>query len=193
MARLPARADRTRDDPRMPASPELRLPDPCLVALVGAAGSGKTTLAARLFAPDEVLSSDALRERIAGSAADQRATGSAFAALHRQVRARLARGLLTVVDATSVTARDRRPLVRAADEAGVAAVAIVLALPGDVVLARNAARSSRVVPEDAVQRQLRRLDVSLGAPGLASEGFARVVVLHDPAEVAALRVERERG
>ncbi len=176
----------------MPASPELRVPDPCLVVLVGAAGSGKTTLAARLFAPDEVLSSDALREGIAGDAADQRATGPAFAALHRQVRARLGRGLLTVVDATSVTARDRRPLVRAAVDARVTAVAIVLDLPDDVVVARNGARSSRVVPEDAVRRQLGRLAASLRAGGLANEGFAHVVVLRNPAEVDAFRIDRER-
>ncbi|HEY4751673.1 MAG TPA: AAA family ATPase, partial [Candidatus Limnocylindrales bacterium] len=106
----------------------LRLPDPCLVVLVGAAGAGKTTLAGRLFAADEVLSSDAYRELIAGDPTDQRATAPAFAALHRAVRRRLAQGLLTVVDATSVSPRDRRPLVRAAGAAGVPAVAVVLDL-----------------------------------------------------------------
>ncbi|HYL40591.1 MAG TPA: hypothetical protein VET90_04715, partial [Candidatus Binatus sp.] len=35
------------------------LPEPCLVVLVGAAGSGKTTLAGRLVEPNQVLSSDA--------------------------------------------------------------------------------------------------------------------------------------
>ena len=43
-----------------------------LVVLIGAAGAGKSTLAARLFAPDEIVSSDALRAVISGDEADQR-------------------------------------------------------------------------------------------------------------------------
>jgi predicted kinase len=169
---------------------ELRLADPSLVVLVGAAGAGKSTLAGRVFAPAEVLSSDAFRERIAGDAADQRATGAAFRALHQALRDRLAHGRLTVVDATSVAAADRRPLVRAAAAAGVPCVALVLDLPADLVLAHNAARPGRVVPEAAVRRQLDRLAKSLRPPGIRAEGFAEVVVLQRPEEVAGLRVVR---
>jgi protein phosphatase len=172
---------------------EISLPDPCLVVLVGAAGAGKTTFAAWHFAPGEVISSDAFRAAIAGDAADQRATGPAFAALHRALRRRIADGLLTVVDATSVAARDRRPLVTAARDAGIPAVAVVLDLPEAVVLARNAARAGRVVPEAAVRRQLARLTASLRPPGLEAEGFALVVVLRSAADVDAVRVRRREG
>jgi predicted kinase len=95
-----------------------------------------------------------------------------------------------VVDATSVTAADRRPLVRLAQAAGVPAVAVVFALPNAVVLARNAARSERVVPETAVRRHLDRLARSLVPPGIAAEGFARVIVLRDPGELQAVELER---
>jgi predicted kinase len=153
------------------------LPDPCLVVLVGAAGAGKSTFAAHHFQAADVLASDAYRERIAGDAADQRATGPAFAALHRDTRRRLAAGRLTVVDATNVTARARAALVRVAAEAGVPAVAIVLAPPLEVVLGRNAGRQSRVVPEAVVLRHVDELGRALGGTGLAAEGFAAVVVL----------------
>jgi len=99
------------------------LPEPCLVVLIGAAGAGKSTLAARLFAPDAILSSDALREVVAGDATDQRATKVAFAILHRQLERRLADHRTTVVDATNVTQFARRGLLRRAAAHGVPAIA----------------------------------------------------------------------
>jgi len=169
----------------------ITLPEPCLVVLLGAAGVGKSTFAARHFAPDEVLSSDAFRERVAGDAGDQAATGRAFAALHRALAARLGLGLTTVVDATNVQSHARRRLLRLAGVGGVPAVAIVLDLPVDVVLARNAGRE-RVVPEDAVRRQLADLRRSLRPGGLPAEGFLRVVHLTSPHEVDELVVVRRR-
>jgi predicted kinase len=176
----------------MPRSIVIQLPDPCLVVLVGAAGSGKTTFATGHFAADEVLSSDAFRERISGDAADQRATAAAFAALHSELGKRLRAGQLTVVDATSVRRQARRALVERADRAGVAAVAIVLAPPATVVLARNAARAGRVVPEDAVRRHLRDLARSL-RDGFGGEGFRSVIVIEGAGDAADVRVERSPG
>jgi len=167
---------------------EISIPDPSLVVLIGAAGSGKSTLAARLFAPDAVLSSDAFREVVSGDAGDQRATKVAFAILHRQLERRLAAGLTTIVDATNVTPFARRGLLRLAAAAGVPAVAIVLALNPELVLARNAGRAGRVVPEAAVRRQLADLDRSLSADNLDTEGFAAVHVIRTPMELDSLRV-----
>jgi protein phosphatase len=176
--------------PWMDSPPVIVLPDPCLVVLVGAAGSGKSTFAARHFAPSEVLSSDAFRELVSGDPANQAATRPAFAALHATLALRLGERHLTVVDATNVQANARRQLTRRAAEAGVRAIAVVLDLPIDVVLARNAARQDRVVPEAAVRRQLAELDRSLRAGNLDREGFAPVVRLTGAAAVEAVRVVR---
>jgi hypothetical protein len=73
--------------------------------------------------------------------------------------------------------------------AGVPAVAIVFALPDDVVLAQNAARSDRVVDPAIVARHLAA--VRRGIDRLAAEGFDRVVVL--PTRVEADSVEVRRG
>ena len=153
------------------APPEIHLPEPCLVVLVGAAGSGKTTLAARLFEPDQVLSSDAYRGIVAGDEADQTVSGVAFRLLHRDLERRLAARLTTVVDATNATTFARRSLTRIAERHRVPAVAIVLDLPAELVLARNATRGGRIVPEAAVRRQLGELERMRRRDGVARAGF----------------------
>jgi protein phosphatase len=168
----------------------IKVPDPALVVLVGAAGAGKTTFAARHFAPDEVLSSDAYRHAISGDASDQRVTAAAFAALHRALATRLEAGRLTVVDATNVTPSARRTLLGMAARTGVTAIAIVLDLEPGIVLARNRARVGRVVPEEAVEQQLAGLRAMLVTGALAAEGFASVVRLADAEAVDSVRIVR---
>lgn len=166
--------------------------DPSLVVLVGAAGAGKTTFAARHFDPAEVLSSDGYRALISGDEANQGATRAAFGRLHRDLARRLALGRLTVVDATNVETAARRALLARSRAAGLPAVAIVLDLPAASVLARNAARAGRVVDELAVRRHLGRLRSTLDGPGagLQAEGFAQVVVVHDPIELDSISIVR---
>lgn len=173
-------------------SVEIDVPDPSLVVLIGAAGAGKSTFAARHFAPDEILSSDRFRRLVSGDEANQKATKAAFTMLHQVLEKRLAAGQLAVVDATSIEPSARRGLLVRAEAAGMPATAIVLDLPADTVLARNAARPARVVDMAVVRRQLHRLRASLDGPEplIAGEGFASVVTLHDPAEVDRVTLRR---
>lgn len=168
----------------------LVIPDPSLVLLIGAAGSGKTTLAARLFAPDEVVSSDALRAAVAGDEADQAASRVAFQILHRTLDRRLARAQLTVIDATNAFAAHRWPLIRRAAAASVPAVAIVFDLHPRVVHAQNAGRT-RIVDAEVVDRHLDAIRATVDGNELAAEGFASVVVLRSPAQAARLSIVRE--
>ena len=172
--------------------PIIELPDPSLVLLVGAAGAGKSTLAARLFDPDEVLSSDAFRAGISGDAADQRVTRAAFERLHRELAARLLAGRLTVLDATNLERSARTAGIARARAAGVPVTALVLDLPEAVVLARNAARLERVVDPAVVRRHLALVRATVDDGRLAAEGLDAVVILSTPEAVDSLRIERRR-
>src|SRR6516165_3063705 len=115
----------------------LPLPELCLVVLVGPSGSGKSTFARKHFKPTEVLSSDYCRGLVSDDENSQDATGDAFDVLHHVAAKRLARGLLTVIDATNVQPESRKPLVQLAFDHDVLPVAIVLKTPEEVCRERN--------------------------------------------------------
>jgi protein phosphatase len=168
---------------------QIKIPDLSLVVLVGISGSGKSSFAARHFRPTEVLSSDFCRGLVGDDENDQSVTADAFDVLNFIAGKRLAAGRLTVVDATSVQARDRQSLVALARRHHVLAVAVVLDLPEGACAARNAARADRAFGAHVLrqqQAQLRR-----GLRGLRREGFHRVHVLTGEDEIAAATIERE--
>jgi len=169
--------------------PALTIPDLALVLLVGTSGSGKSTFARAHFGPYETVSSDECRGVVSNDPNDQACTPDAFALLHHVVGVRLARGLLTVVDATNVQPEARRPLLALARRSHVPAVAVVLDLPESVTQARNGARVDRDVGPRAIRTQHAFLRRSL--PGLLREGFRTMHVLRSEDDVAAATIVRE--
>ncbi|MCI1747920.1 MAG: AAA family ATPase [Acidipropionibacterium sp.] len=150
---------------------ELHIPALSLVVLVGVSGSGKSTFAERAFGPFEVVSSDFCRALVSGNENDQSASADAFDVLHHIVGKRLDRGLLTVVDATSVSKESRAGLVKLAREHDVLPVAIVLDVPTEIAVRRNASRPDRSFGPGPVRRQAGQLRKSIR--GLGREGFPR--------------------
>jgi F420-dependent oxidoreductase-like protein len=155
----------------MTDAPSLRLPDPCLVVLVGATGAGKSQWAADWFHADQIVSSDRLRAAVGTGERDQRASRDAFEVLDLIVAKRLRRRLTTVVDSTGLEAGRREAWRSLAERHGVPAYAVIFDPPDKVVRERNRARRSPV-PSKVVTAQLRETaDV---AEKIVAEGFAGV-------------------
>ncbi|WP_018569238.1 ATP-binding protein [Streptomyces sp. PsTaAH-124] len=150
------------------------IPDPSLVILIGAAGSGKSTWA-RTWPTTQVLELDKFRALVSDDAGDQEATEDAVFALQAVLEARLARRKMTVADATNTEAAVRANLVATARRHGVPTVALVVPTPASVCVERQERRpANRRVPEPVVRAQHAAMVDAW--PGLPAEGFDHVVV-----------------
>jgi len=166
------------------------LPELCLVVLIGPSGAGKTTFARTHFRPTEVISSDTCRGWVSDDENNLAVTDEAFQTLHFLAGQRLALGRLTVIDATSVDAASRAPLVALAQQYHCMVVAIVFNLPERVCHARNQGRPDRQFGPHVVRGQRRRMKESLRT--LEREGIRHVFVLNAEEVVNAVTVERQR-
>lgn len=168
----------------------IKVPDLCLVVLVGVSGSGKSTFARKHFLPTEVVSSDACRALVSDDENDQTATGPAFAVLHAIASERLAFGRFTVIDATNVQRDARAPLVALAKQHHVFPIAVVLDVPPEVCHERNDQRPDRDFGRHVVRNQRAALRRTIGQ--LHREGFRKVFRLTGTEQIEAAAFERER-
>ncbi|MFI5945545.1 AAA family ATPase [Streptomyces uncialis] len=170
----------------MAALGRLHLPEPALYVLIGAAGAGKTAVAAA-FPPAWRLSLDDCRAQVSGCAGDQGASVDALRVFDAVLAGRLARRLPTVVDATSTHHPHRIALVDRARTHRIPAVALVVRTPLTVCQARQHLRPpARQVPADVIARQHQSLPHTAE---LLREGFAQV---HDVTKLDLLRMLLER-
>ncbi len=167
---------------------KIEIPELCLVVLIGASGSGKSTFARSQFLSTEVVSSDFCRSLVSDDENDQSCSEDAFSVLHHIVDRRLARGRLTVVDATNVQPGARAPLVALARRHDVLPIAIVLNIPESVCLERNALRADRQFGAHVVRRQ--KADLRRSLSRLKEEGFRHMHVLREPEDVSATELVR---
>lgn len=146
---------------------------PKLIALMGAPGVGKTTLAAQRWPPPtKRLSLDDIRARLT-SAADQSITPAAVTELQRQLHKVLGAGIDVVVDATNAAYQpDRAMLLDIASAYAATPHAVIVTTTLTTALRRNATRE-RQVPTTVVARM--HADIQrLTDAELRSEGWKTV-------------------
>jgi protein phosphatase len=110
--------------------------------------------------------------------------------LYTIARKRLARRLLTVVDATNVQTDARRPILAVAREYHAIPVAIVLDVSTKLCLERTRTRTDRSIGAHTVRQQCSLLRQSVR--NLKREGFRYIYVLRSPDEIDAAPIERVR-
>ena len=153
-----------------PAARKERAPRGVVVLTIGLPGSGKTTWYKRRGVTP--LSSDLLRNILFDDITEQRYQGLVFSTLRSLLRARLiARMPWNYVDATNLSARERRQWIRMARSMGYEVHAVFFDVPLEVCLERNR-RRERVVPEDIMQRMAAKLK-----PPTFDEGFSKIIVV----------------
>lgn len=164
---------------------KISMPIGSLVLLSGAPGAGKSTACQDLPA-ELVLSSDTLRQTLFGTsktvvdgqvaerplATDDRLI---FSTMETVVQARLKAGLTTVVDATLISDKERKPFATVAAELGVAVQVVILNPPLEQVQRQNKQRRC-VVPEAVVAKFCDRLQTNSQWPFTLVEGDAKLSV-----------------
>ena len=167
----------------------LDIPDFALVVLIGASGSGKSTFAARHFAPTEVISSDRARGWVSDDETDQSVSADAFELVRAVAEMRLKHRRLTVIDATNVRPADRKGWIEVARRWHALPVAIVIDPGIRVCVEHNKGRADRPFGVNVIQRMAS--EIRRGLRGLYREGFRQVWRLNSEAEIDAAVVARQ--
>jgi len=163
--------------PESPSVPPPELPSASpkdlkgyVVLAIGLPGSGKTTWFKRRGVTP--LSSDMLRSILFDDITEQRYQGLVFSTLRSLLRARLiAKMPWNYVDATNLSAHERRQWIKMAKSFGYEAQAVFFDVPLEVCMERNS-RRERTVSDEVMRKMAERL-----RPPSFKEGFSKITMV----------------
>jgi predicted kinase len=142
---------------------------PILAVMVGISGSGKSTFANGLKTSlkAELVETDAIRVELTGNAEDQSQNARVFTIAKKRVNDYLSSGKNAIIDATSLSVRDRKEWIEIAKTNNAEVRAYFVDTPVDVAKRQNASRN-RKVPEFVIDKQASRLQSPTKAEGFDS-------------------------
>jgi predicted kinase len=146
---------------------------PILAVMIGISGSGKSTYANGLKTSlnAQLVETDAIRLELTGNAEDQSQNAKVFEIAKKRVNDYLAQGKNTIIDATSLSIKERKDWIDIGRANNAEVRAYFIDTPVSICKSQNNKRA-RKVPEWVIDRQASKLF----AP-TKIEGFDSVTVI----------------
>lgn len=141
--------------------------------MIGISGSGKSTYANGLKTSlnAQLVETDSIREELTGNSADQSQNYRVFQVAKKRVNDILSQDKNVIIDATSVSVRDRKDWIRIGKDNNAEIRAYFIDTPIDVCKSQNRKRK-RQVPDEVIDRQASKLESPT-----KSEGFDSVTTV----------------
>lgn len=146
---------------------------PILAVMIGISGSGKSTYANGLKTSlkAELVETDAIRGELTGDPSNQTQNYKVFQIAKKRINDLLSQGKNAIIDATSVSVRDRKDWIQIAKDNNAEVRGYFIDTPIDICKTQNRKRD-RKVPDEVIDRQASRLESPTKA-----EGFDSVTVV----------------
>lgn len=146
---------------------------PTLWIMCGLSGSGKSTIAAHIANENPntiIVSSDAIREELTGNYEDQEHNEEVFKIFHNRIRKNLEDKKNVIADATNLTMKSRRAIMRKVNGLEVHKVCVIIPKPFEQCKIDNKNRK-HPVPDEVLDKQIKRFQIPF-----KEEGFNEIII-----------------
>lgn len=139
---------------------------PELIVMCGLSASGKSSIAKELAVKHDayIVSSDAIREEICGSVADQSKNEEVFKIFHRRIREYLSKGQNVIADATNITMKSRRAIIENVRKLDVEKICYIIPKKFKDCIRDNRNRK-HPVPEEVIAAQRSKFQIPFKEEG----------------------------
>lgn len=145
-----------------------------LYIMVGIPGSGKSTIAEKMASIDSnmvIISSDAIRKELYGDENFQGDNGKVFDFAHKKIKENLKKGFHVIFDATNVTIKGRKQIIRIGKEARAdSIIAIVVAPIREICICLDKTRD-RTVGAKVIDKFINRFELPFEQEGFDAIHF----------------------